>query len=249
MRRDYSIREVFWTLQGEGSRAGTAAVFVRFAGCNLWDGLEEHRGRGRGACARWCDTDFARGEKLSTGLLLAAMERLWPRDPSVDVISGPADRQRWCVLTGGEPLLQVDAPLLAALHAEGWHVALETNGTQKADLLESFEHVTVSPKLSELGDGIASLAPGLHATDLKVVVPGHAAPLRGWSPGMLDTLAEVIPSDFRFLQPMDPAALVQLAPAERHAHRTGGLGFALDFIRTRPWWRLSVQTHKVIGVP
>jgi organic radical activating enzyme len=114
----YSVREVFDTLQGEGGRAGARSVFVRFTGCNLWSGLPDKRSLGRGACAAWCDTNFVSGEKMTAMELEYRMSLEWPKGP--DQVGR---RGRWCVITGGEPTLQLDEELVDLLHAEGWYIA------------------------------------------------------------------------------------------------------------------------------
>ena len=209
--RSYAVKEIFLTLQGEGVQAGRAAVFCRFAGCNLWSGLEADRNE---AVCRFCDTDFVGMDGTGGGRfrnaagLAAAIAGLWPEGKS----------NRLAVLTGGEPLLQVDAELIKALHAQGFEVAVETNGTQIAP--PGLDWICVSPK---------SGAPVVleHGHELKLVYPQPDAP-----PGRFEHLA------FRhfLLQPMDgpdAAANTQAAIAYCLAH---------------PRWRLSVQTHKVIGL-
>ncbi len=227
-RTRYVVREIFDTLQGEGARAGSRAVFVRFAGCNLWDGLEKHRARGQGACARWCDTDFAHGDGRTVEALLAEMGSLWPEAPG---------EPRWAVLTGGEPTLQVDAALIDALHAAGWSLAMETNGTVDPEggaLLDRIDHLCVSPK-------IGGELKRLRAHELKVVVPGvspgnEAAFGPGWDRESLLELAARGRWDRWFVQPMDDA--------NRAAHIEG----AVQLVRSLPGWRLSLQTHKWIGL-
>lgn len=149
----YTVKEVFATLQGEGAQAGRSAVFLRFAGCNLWSGRQADRYTAQGSCARWCDTDFVGGTRYETAEALAlAVGRAW---------SG-AHAHRLCVCTGGEPLLQLDPPLIDALHALGFKVAVETNGTRPVP--NGVDWVTVSPKAGE------SLAVA-GGDELKVVFP------------------------------------------------------------------------------
>ncbi len=134
------IKEVFCTLQGEGVRAGTKAVFVRFTGCNLWDGMPLHRDKGEGSCAKWCDTDFFKGKVMSTEDLLAAMHDAWGE--------GDVHDDRWVVLTGGEPCLQIDKELMEALQSEDWSVAIETNGTVANEVVsENADWICIAPKL------------------------------------------------------------------------------------------------------
>ena len=215
----YTVKELFPTLQGEGAHAGRAAVFCRFAGCNLWSGREEDRAT---AVCQFCDTDFvgsdgAGGGKFQTADQLAdTIEEAWN-----STSAGP--QQRYVVFTGGEPLLQLDAPLIDALHAKGFAVAIETNGTIKVP--KGVDWVCVSPKAgSEL---IV-----LQADEIKLVIPqvGH---------GSIETiLARFEKMDYRnrFLQAMDGPNLKD------------NIQLAVQLCQKRPLWRLSVQTHKVIGI-
>jgi 7-carboxy-7-deazaguanine synthase len=215
----YTVKELFPTLQGEGAHAGRAAIFCRFAGCNLWSGREEDRAS---AVCQFCDTDFVGsdgmgGGKFDTALQLAnAIEASW-----VSTSAGP--QQRYVVFTGGEPLLQLDAPLIDALHGMGFSIAIETNGTMKVP--KGIDWVCVSPKAgSELVV--------LQADEIKLVIPqlGHTA---------LETLLarfEKMDYRHRFLQAMD-GPLVQ-----------ENLALAIGLCQKRPLWRLSVQTHKMIGI-
>lgn len=234
----YVIREVFDTLQGEGLRAGTRAVFVRFTGCNLWDGRPEHRDRGKGACALWCDTDFATGNQMTATELLSRMDAAWPED----------GEPRWCVLTGGEPALQLDEDLLNALQNGGWKVAVETNGTVENEALQWCDWVCCSPKL---GGGLVLE----RADELKVVLPGHVDPKKGWTEEDLVMLASVVKARYYIVNPMDPAGvpiatthllgnLPGAAPRFEGAMKT-----CLDFVRTHPNWRLGGQLHKLWHLP
>jgi len=215
----YTVKELFPTLQGEGAHAGRAAVFCRFAGCNLWSGREEDRAS---AVCQFCDTDFvgsdgAGGGKFETASLLAdTIEEAW-----ISTSAGP--QQRYVVFTGGEPLLQLDTALIDALHAKGFTIAIETNGTIKVP--KGVDWVCVSPKAgSEL---IV-----LQADEIKLVIPqhGHVA---------IETLlARFEKMDYRnrFLQAMDGPNLQE------------NLALAVRLCQKRPLWRLSVQTHKMIGI-
>ena len=215
----YTVKELFPTLQGEGAHAGRAAVFCRFAGCNLWSGREEDRAT---AVCQFCDTDFVGsdgvgGGKFETASLLAdTIEEVW-----ISTSAGP--QQRYVVFTGGEPLLQLDSALIDALHAKGFTIAIETNGTIKVP--KGIDWVCVSPKAgSEL---IV-----LQADEIKLVIPqqGHAA---------IETLlARFEKMDYRnrFLQAMDGPNLQE------------NLALAVRLCQKRPLWRLSVQTHKMIGI-
>jgi 7-carboxy-7-deazaguanine synthase len=208
----YSVKEIFYTLQGEGANAGTPAVFCRFAGCNLWSGREADRAA---ATCDFCDTDFVGtdgdggGKFDSPGALADAIAAGWPAH---------APDRRFVVCTGGEPLLQLDAPLVAALHARGFRVAIETNGTLPAP--SGIDWVCVSPKAAtplaiERGD------------ELKLVFPQPLAP-----PERFEALA----FDHFFLQPMDGPA--------REANTRG----AVDYCLAHPRWRLSLQSHKIVGI-
>ncbi|MDH6511964.1 7-carboxy-7-deazaguanine synthase [Polynucleobacter sphagniphilus] len=215
----YTVKELFPTLQGEGAHAGRAAVFCRFAGCNLWSGREEDR---QTAICQFCDTDFVGsdgfgGGKFQTAQALAdAIELPWK-----STSAGP--QQRYVVFTGGEPLLQIDQDLIEAVHAKGFSIAIETNGTIKVP--KGIDWVCVSPKAG--ADLIV-----LQADEIKLVIPqaGHDA---------LETLlARFEKMDYRnrFLQAMDGPNLKD------------NIQLAVRLCQKRPLWRLSVQTHKVIGI-
>lgn len=212
----YSVKEIFYTLQGEGAQAGRAAVFCRFAGCNLWSGREEDRAT---AVCSFCDTDFVGtdgqgGGKFATAQALAeAIAARWPRDAAGAVAGKP-----YVVCTGGEPLLQLDAPLIDALHACGFEIAVETNGTQPAPA--GLDWICVSPK----ADAPLVLTSG---DELKLVYPQPLA-----RPERFAGL------DFKhfFLQPMDSVL-------QRQHMRE-----AVDYCLAHPQWRLSVQMHKVVGI-
>jgi 7-carboxy-7-deazaguanine synthase len=208
----YSVKEIFLTLQGEGGQAGRAAVFCRFAGCNLWTGREQDRAS---AVCTFCDTDFVGtdgpgGGKFATPLALAAaVAAAWVGPP----------QHRLVVLTGGEPLLQLDPPLIEALHSAGFAIALETNGTIAAP--PGVDWVCVSPKAD------AALAQ-TSGQELKLVYPQH-----GVDPAAFEHLAFE-----RFaLQPMDGP------------DREGATRAAIAYCLAHPRWRLSLQTHKYLGIP
>lgn len=204
----YRITEVFDSIQGEGAQAGQRMVFVRFAGCNLWNGREDGRAKGAGNCAAWCDTDFLPRRTMTADELLSEMNSLWP-----------AGGERWCCMTGGEPLLQLDQQLCSRLMVDGWRIALETNGTIDHGLW--IDHVTVSPKKGgELKLGSAD--------SLKVVLPG------GWSANEVAALAERYRYATSYVQMQygEPSALEQ----------------CLSVIRGDSRWKLSVQIHKTLGM-
>lgn len=207
----YAVKEAFKTLQGEGRHAGRAAVFCRFAGCNLWSGREEDRAA---AECRFCDTDFIGtsgegGAKFADAQALAAhLAALW----------GPGREGRFAVLTGGEPMLQIDAALVDALHAEGFEIAVETNGTLPAT--PGLDWICVSPKAG-------TTLTQTRGDELKLVYPQEGA-----DPALYECL------DFRhfLLQPMDGPEILRNTKA------------AVDYCLAHPRWRLSLQTHKMIGV-
>lgn len=208
----YSVKECFYTLQGEGAQTGRAAVFLRFAGCNLWSGLERDRAQ---AVCRFCDTDFV-GVDGDGGGKFAAAEDLAEHVLAKWIgVSG----KPYVVCTGGEPLLQVDEPLIAALHAKGFEVAVESNGTIAAPA--SLDWICISPKsTAELQQ--------TSGDELKLVYPQRdAAP---------DKFASLRFRHF-FLQPLDDA--------QREANTAACVAYCL----AHPQWRLSLQTHKVTGIP
>lgn len=210
----YSVKEIFYTLQGEGANAGRPAVFCRFAGCNLWSGREADRAA---AVCRFCDTDFVGVDGVGGGrfadarALAGAIEALWP------VPAGVAPRLVVC--TGGEPLLQLDEELIEALHDLGFEVAVETNGTVAAPA--GIDWLCVSPK----ADSELVLRAG---DELKLVFPQATA---------LPARFEGLLFDHFFLQPMD-------GPDRERNTRA-----AIDFCLAHPRWRLSLQTHKLTGIP
>jgi 7-carboxy-7-deazaguanine synthase len=208
----YGVKEIFYTLQGEGANAGRPAVFCRFAGCNLWSGREADR---ESAICRFCDTDFVGTDGTNGGRFTAAadladaIERQWPI----------ADRgRRFVVLTGGEPLLQVDTALIDALHARSFFIAVETNGTVAAP--DGIDWICVSPKA---GTELAIRG----GKELKLVFPQAGA-----EPERFSNLA----FDHFFLQPMD-------GPLQRE-----NTAKAVAYCQANPVWNLSVQTHKMIGI-
>jgi len=207
----YTVKEIFYTLQGEGANAGRPAVFCRFSGCNLWTGREADRAT---AVCNFCDTDFVGvgpdGGKFATADAFAdAVASRWPTKERAN---------RFVVCTGGEPLLQLDAPAVDALHSRGFAVAVETNGTQEPPT--GLDWICVSPKSN------APLAL-THGNELKLVFPQT-----GVDPARFESL------DFEqfFLQPMDGPALAENTRA------------AVNFCLANPRWRLSLQTHKLLGI-
>lgn len=215
----YTVKEIFPTLQGEGAHAGRAAVFCRFAGCNLWSGREEDRAT---AICQFCDTDFVGSDGLGGGKFETAndlantIELAWK-----STSAGP--QQRYVVFTGGEPLLQLDEVLIEVLHKKGFEVAIETNGTLKVP--KGVDWVCVSPKAG------AELIV-LQANEMKLVVPqnGHES--------LEQLMGRFEKMDYRnrFLQPMDGPNL------------KSNTELAVGLCQKRPLWRLSIQSHKLIGI-
>jgi len=206
----YAVNEIFLTLQGEGMQAGRRAVFLRFAGCNLWSGREVDRAA---AACRFCDTDFVgtdgeNGGRYEAEALAERVAALW----------GEGDRPL-VVVTGGEPMLQLDAPLIDALHARGFDVAMESNGTLTA--AAGLDWVCISPKS---GTEVIQRA----GDELKLVWPQEGLDpeaLLGW--------------DFKhfLIQPMDCA------------EGEAAIRASIDYVMAHPRWRLSLQTHKLLGLP
>lgn len=208
----YSVKETFLTLQGEGVQTGRRAVFLRFAGCNLWSGREEDRAT---AQCRFCDTDFIGTDGAGGGKFRTAEELA----EHVLEVWANADAQRLVVITGGEPMLQLDRPLIDALHARGFRIAVESNGTIPA--VEGVDWLCVSPKA---GTDVVQRS----GDELKLV----------WPQPEIDP-AELETWHFRnfLVQPMD---------CER---REEALDAAIRLVMERPAWRLSLQMHKLIGLP
>ncbi|MFN0045501.1 MAG: 7-carboxy-7-deazaguanine synthase [Sphingorhabdus sp.] len=210
----YAVKEIFLTLQGEGVHAGRRAVFLRFAGCNLWTGREEDRAT---AICQFCDTDFVgmngeNGGRYSAADLAAKVDSLW----------GERQSDRYVVMTGGEPMLQVDDAILDALHNHGFTVAIESNGTMAVH--PKVDWVCISPKA---GSDIVHK----HGDELKLVWPQNASDINeieGW--------------DFAnfLIQPMDSGS---------HIENQANVIAATEFVMARPKWRLSLQNHKILGLP
>jgi 7-carboxy-7-deazaguanine synthase len=211
----YAVKEIFFTLQGEGANTGRPAVFCRFAGCNLWTGREADRAS---ATCTFCDTDFVGtdgpggGKFVSADDLARAVAEKWPANVS-------ARARKLVVCTGGEPLLQMDARIVHALHARGFEIAVETNGTQMPP--EGIDWICVSPKAG---------APLVltRGDELKLVYPQQG--------GEPERYADLDFAQF-FLQPMDGA------------DRDRNTELALAYCLSHPQWRLSIQTHKLLGIP
>jgi 7-carboxy-7-deazaguanine synthase (Cx14CxxC type) len=206
----YAVKEIFKTLQGEGGQVGRVAVFCRFSGCNLWSGRESDRSR---AVCQFCDTDFV-GTDGTLGGRYASAEDL---AATIAGTWGPTEARRFVVLTGGEPLLQVDDALVAALHAAGFEIAIETNGTIAPPA--GLDWICVSPK-----GGSALVVTAGH--ELKLVYPQSEAPPEAFTGLAFERF---------LLQPMDGP--------EVRANTAATIAYCLD----HPQWRLSVQTHKQAG--
>ena len=208
----YSVKEIFLTLQGEGAHTGRRAVFCRFSGCNLWSGLERDRST---AVCQFCDTDFVGtngtgGGKFTDAEALAdAVAKCWGGEPD----------HRYVVCTGGEPLLQLDESLIAALHQRGFTIAIETNGT--IEVPTGIDWVCVSPKA-----GAKTIVE--HGDELKLIYPQTGGEPEHYTHWQFNHF---------FLQPMDSAA------------KDNNTKAAADYCLTHPQWRLCLQTHKLIGLP
>lgn len=203
----YTVKEIYYTLQGEGANTGRPAVFLRFAGCNLWTGREEDRAT---AICQFCDTDFVSGTKFSSAEQVAEeVASQW---------FGNGTSKRFVVITGGEPLLQLDQPLIDRLHAKGFEIAIETNGTLEAPA--GIDWICMSPKA---GTVIKQRA----GNELKLVYP---------QPALTPEQLERLKFDHFFLQPMDGPEIQQ------------NTELATRYCLDHPRWRLSLQTHKLLGI-
>ena len=210
----YAVKEIFLTLQGEGVHAGRRAVFLRFTGCNLWTGLEKDR---TAAICQFCDTDFVgmdgeNGGRYDAAALADKVAQLW----------GAGEAHRYVVITGGEPMLQVDADLVAAIHARGFTVAIESNGTIAAE--PTIDWICISPKA---GSKVVQRS----GNELKLV----------WPQAGSDT-ADMETWDFahHLIQPMDSGSDLTNA---------ANVAAATSFVQANPKWRLSLQNHKILGLP
>jgi 7-carboxy-7-deazaguanine synthase len=213
--KSYAVKEIFLTLQGEGAQTGRRAVFLRFAGCNLWSGLEKDRAQ---AICQFCDTDFI-GMDGENGARFADANALADK---VAQIWGDGADHRYVVMTGGEPMLQVDAALVAALHQRGFEVAMESNGTIAAE--PSIDWVCISPKA---GSDVVQRS----GNELKLVWPqsgSNTSEMEGW--------------DFAhfLIQPMDSGS---------ESINQANIASATEFVQCNPKWRLSLQNHKILGLP
>ena len=208
----YSIKEIYYTLQGEGYHTGRPAVFIRFSGCNLWTGHEKDRS---GAICDWCDTDFVgtngiNGGKFSVKEIINIINSQWKGN----VLSEP-----YVVCTGGEPLLQMDKALIKAIHKAGFEIGLETNGTMIPP--DGIDWICVSPKAN--ADLVLK-----NGNELKVVYPQS---------GMNPRVHEKLKFDHFYIQPMDGI------------NQTENIKRSEKFVLNHPKWKLSLQTHKILGIP
>jgi organic radical activating enzyme len=229
----YRVKEIFATLQGEGHHTGTAAVFVRFVGCNMWSGRSETRladaENNRAACALWCDTDFVGGTSMSLGELMTQVDRV-ARD------AGMAGAQHLVVFTGGEPLLQLDVALLDSLRE--WSptalLAIETNGrtTLESEVAERLDWVCVSPK------GAPDQLVVREGDELKLVWPAY-------SPEVFTPEKSGLRFTHWYLQP-EAAAESEVGESQL---QPDVMAKAADYCIGHPTWRLSIQTHKIINLP
>jgi 7-carboxy-7-deazaguanine synthase (Cx14CxxC type) len=207
----YAVKEMFVTLQGEGAQSGRAAVFCRFAGCNLWNGREEDRAA---AWCSFCDTNFVGTDGDGGGLFAGATQLA----EAIDGLWAAGQTRRFVVLTGGEPTLQVDAPLLDALHELGYTVAIETNGTRAVPA--GVDWICVSPKAGAPLEQVSG-------DELKLVIP---------QPGLKPSTFEHLDFDHFFVQPCDGPRVAE--------HTRAAVALCLR----HPRWRLSTQTHKTLGI-
>ncbi len=208
----YSVKEIYYTLQGEGYHTGRPAVFIRFSGCNLWTGHEKDRS---GAICDWCDTDFVgtngiNGGKFSVKEIINIINSQWKGN----ILSEP-----YVVCTGGEPLLQMDEALIKAIHKAGFEIGLETNGTMIPP--DGIDWICVSPKAN--ADLILK-----NGNELKVVYPQC---------GMNPRVHEKLKFDHFYIQPMDGI------------NQTENIKRSEKFVLDHPKWKLSLQTHKILGIP
>jgi 7-carboxy-7-deazaguanine synthase len=214
MSRQYSVKEIFYTLQGEGVQAGTPAVFLRFSGCNFWNGKEEDRER---SVCTFCDTDFTGTDGAGGGVFTSAWQladavlEAWPKDNSSN---------RMVVCTGGEPLLQLDEPLISALHEKEFRISIETNGSIRVP--EGIDWVAVSPKSL---DKLVQTS----GDELKLVYPNEIDP------------REVIHLDFEYFL-LSPKWVN--SPDETKIH----INQVIEYCKHNPEWRLSIQQHKIWGI-
>lgn len=263
MDNRYAVQSVVAGIHGDGAYCGRKAVRVQFSGCNLWSGVPHQRTDGASMCATWCDSNFAQGKVLDLEQLLEVMDSLYPLGEQTHSLDG---RPRLCVLTGGEPLQQVNGALINELHGAGWRIILETNGTISLPASKvPIEHVVVSPQRG-MDDRPLPLAVTT-AQELRVVVPGvPAGVIGGWTDAELLAVADRGYWDRLYVQPqdvlVDPESIdctvmrlgawevtqdmqpvVELAAHVAQGHVTR----CITFVMMHPRWQLATQVDKLMG--
>lgn len=245
----YGVISVKDTLLLEGVRAGTRAVEVRFSGCNLWDGHPLRRMQAAAPCAAWCDSDHFRGAAVGLDDLVEAAEEDWPAKDGVE---------RWLHLTGGEPMMQVDAGLVTAFKARGWRISMETNGTLAWLLYDRIDWLVVSPKA-----GLPVMVP--RADELRVAYPGAGGAFDGWKDEDLLALREKLSCQHAFVVPIDPPldpdriglTVLRHAAEDENADDVTLLAATMyqssvtrcvGFVHQNPSWRLGLQVSKLAGL-
>lgn len=246
--KKYALHSVFKTIQGEGRHAGRSAVFVRFSGCNAWNGrfTTEDRAKGAGACARWCDTNFSPMFTETTGELVARVETVW----------GVNQSSRFVVLTGGEPALQVEADLVTQLHKRGFYVAVETNGSVSNDCLthwsqEAVDWVACAPKL-----GLPVVYSYVH--EVKLVLPGVAlgSSETDWTDEQIHNLRRNVLAEHYWVQPQDAimpelvgvSGLLRGGTQVLKRQTEDNAQHCIRWVSAHPEWKLGVQMHKFMGL-
>jgi len=231
MTKTYRIKEIFYTLQGEGAQAGRPSVFCRFSKCNLWNGKEESRAQ---SVCDFCDTDFIGTDGENGGIysaqeLIQLISSLWPGNPTPKT-KGKSQGSPYIVCTGGEPLLQLDKPLIDVMHDYGFEIAVETNGTLPAP--EGLDWICLSPK----ADAELSL---IECDELKLVYP---------QPLAMPESFDHIQATHRYLQPMADASLDYIVSDAHEGLSRSNTHKATDYCLKHPQWKLSLQTHKMLGI-
>lgn len=255
--KNYGLKEMFLTLQGEGTHAGELAVFIRFTGCNLWNGKDtpEDRAKGKGACARWCDTDFFSGKPLSAGEIAEQAAALWDA-PHIE------EHEPLVVLTGGEPLLQVDIGFIGALrrafinkHHTAVMLAVETNGTvfDEAALFGDPENIDPTYRTNDDPIDFVACAPKVggdvvipYANEVKVVLGIHE---QNFTMDDVKRMQDQLTADRVFLQPLDPSFRGGgLVIAQRLEEYKRNVELCMQYAKRNPSWTVGLQAHKVWGL-
>lgn len=233
MQKTYRVKEIFYTLQGEGAQAGRPSVFCRFSKCNLWNGKEESRAQ---SVCDFCDTDFVGTDGENGGIysaedLVKVIASLWPGNPTpLSKAEGTNQGSPYIVCTGGEPLLQLDEPLIEIMHEYGFEVAVETNGTLPAPA--GIDWTCLSPK----ADAELVL---LECDELKLVYP---------QPLAMPELFDHIQATHRYLQPMADASLEYIVSDAHRGLSQSNTQKSTQYCLQHPQWKLSLQTHKMLGI-